>query len=73
MSEVETLATQALWYAWGQIDAGRFSGMDLDAGFAFSAWYKALALKYAKGETYCRPSILGEWNRFATAGRVQVA
>lgn len=73
MSEVEVLATQALWYAWGQIDAGRFPGMDLDAGFAFKAWYKALALKYARGEACSRPSILSEWNRFATAGRVQVA
>lgn len=73
MDEVERLALAALWYAWGRIDAGEFPGMDLDAGYAFSKWYRELAERYDSGKTYYRPSLLSEWARFSTAGRVQVS
>lgn len=71
-AEVTRLADDALWYAWGRIDSGApaVSRMDSDTAFAFRDWYRELARQYAAGETYFRPSLMGEWERWSTAGRV---
>ena len=51
---IDLLANQALWYAWGQADAGT----TVDA-FAFSAHYRALAAR-PQG----RPSIQDAFRAF---------
>ena len=71
-ASVKSLAENALWYAWGRIDSGGpgTSGMDSDTAFAFRDWYQELARAYDMEETFFRPGILSEWERWSSAGRV---
>lgn len=66
------LAGHALWYAWGRIDAGvsATAGASLDMGNAFAEWYGDLAEAHESERSQYRPSILSEWVRFSTAGRI---
>lgn len=74
MNELQVLATQALWYAWGRIDSGapETAGMDSDTAFAFREWYGAAARRYAAGEVGFRPAIRHAWDDWSKAGRVEL-
>lgn len=55
----------ALWYAWGQIDAGIGSGkLTLDDGFEFANAQRDKAEDYDREETNHLPSLLSEWQRY---------
>lgn len=68
----EEIAGQALWYAWGRIDAGTadLAGASLEMGNAFCSWYGDIAEAHDREQSVYRPSIMSEWERFSTAGRI---
>jgi len=52
----------ALWYAWGQIDAG-IGGPDVDP-FDFAQHHRAEALAYRTEARCWLPSITGAWTAY---------
>lgn len=64
MNEIKLLKTAALWYAWGQIDAGAVPDLNTDHGFEFMRLYGVLCQKFEDGTTNYRPSVLSAWHEF---------
>lgn len=64
MDDIKQLKTAALWYAWGQIDAGAVTDMSTDHGFEFMRLYGVLCQKFEDGTTNYRPSVLSAWHEF---------
>lgn len=62
--DVETRSISALWYAWGQIDAGVVPSFTLDDGFAFQAEQTKVAEDYYSSLTYFMPSLLDAWAEY---------
>lgn len=61
----------ALWYAWGQIDAG--IGTQCDP-FKFAAWHAEDATDYDAGRRGWLPSIIDAWSTYrASIDAEQVA
>lgn len=60
-SKAELAFSQALWYAWGRIDSGRYFGVD---PFKFAERVKAATLSFELEETYYLESIQGAWDKF---------
>lgn len=70
MDDIKQLKTAALWYAWGQIDAGAgVDGMTTDHGFEFMRLYGALAENYKNLTVRFRPSVLSAWQEFMHSKR----
>jgi hypothetical protein len=63
-SVVTQLQTAALWYAWGQIDAGIGAPGD---EFVFADSYREAARACKAGETFFLPSVQGAWREFLAA------
>ena len=55
---------QALWYAWGQQDAGIGKGTD---AFAFALAHASHAVRMDEGKAHHLPSIQAAWVTFVDA------
>jgi hypothetical protein len=66
-----TAAVSALWYAWGQIDAGvgKDLGFNTDHGWEFQRLYSVLDSEMLAGTRSGRPSVLDAWQRFVERKR----
>jgi hypothetical protein len=51
----------ALWYAWGQQDAGIGKGLDV---FAFAEHHAAQAVEHDAGRTGYLPSVQDSWREY---------
>jgi hypothetical protein len=68
MTSVETRKIIALWYAWGQLDAGRYPDVDILDGFTFAAQQEAAARAFYEDEaTFYLANMIDGWHAFATA------
>ncbi len=61
----ETRSISALWYAWGQIDAGAGAGkLTLDDGFAFQREAEQQSVDFEAGKIGILPSLLTQWETY---------
>lgn len=66
-------ATQALWYAWGAIDATPGTSLTVDHGLLFSREREASAIAFYSEEHYTLPNILDEWTAYVARHAATVA
>lgn len=64
--KIETHREQALWYAWGWLDAKGISP-SVGIGFHFADHYAKLRAQFETGRHFTAPSILGEWESWRKA------
>lgn len=69
-ARAELSFTQALWYAWGRLDAVRsFASLKLDA-FEFAAIVRKATREFELEETYTLDSIQGAWDKYVASKSV---
>jgi hypothetical protein len=64
MTSTETRSISALWYAWGQIDSGKYPTLTLDDGFEFQRQQTKVAEDYYAEHVGMMPSILQAWAEY---------
>lgn len=68
---VDIRRTQALWYAWGQIDSGAHSHLSLEDGWTFAEQQAEAQQAFDLEQTHVLPSLLESWRTFSRERRQQ--
>ena len=68
MSDAETFYGQALWYAWGRLDAGTYNRQEvsLDA-FEFAGIVRERREEFVTEQTHFMESIQGLWDKYVAS------
>jgi hypothetical protein len=69
---MEIRRTQALWYAWGQIDTGTLAGLTHDDGFRFAEQQAQAQAEFDAERTHVLHGLTNAWQEYVAARRQEL-